>query len=45
MNEFFNKIAKNTYYKKLIKNPFTYVTGAVLLSRSRFLPVPAIPGA
>ena len=32
MNEFFNKIAKNTYYKKLIKNPFTYVTGAVLLS-------------
>ncbi len=32
MNEFFNKIAKNKYYKQLIKNPFTYVTGAVLLS-------------
>ncbi len=32
MNSFFNKIAQNKYYKQLIKNPFTYVTGAVLLS-------------
>lgn len=32
MNTFFNKIAQNKYYKQLIKNPFTYVTGAVLLS-------------
>lgn len=32
MNAFFTKISKNRYYKALIKNPFTYVTGAVLLS-------------
>ena len=32
LNAFFNKIAKNGYYKKLIKEPMTYVTGAVLLS-------------
>ena len=32
LNDFFNKIAQNKYYKQLIKNPFTYITGAVLLS-------------
>ena len=29
---FWEKIAKNPTYKKIFKNPFTYVTGAVLLS-------------
>ena len=32
MKNFWDKISKNTYYKKIFKNPFTYVTGAVLLS-------------
>ena len=32
MKAFWEKIAKNPTYKKIFKNPFTYVTGAVLLS-------------
>lgn len=32
LNVFFNKIGNNKYYKQFIKSPFTYVTGAVLLS-------------
>lgn len=32
MKEFFNKLGKNETYKKLFKNPLTYVTGAILLS-------------
>ena len=31
MKAFWEKIAKNPTYKKIFKNPFTYVTGAVLL--------------
>lgn len=32
MKEFLNKITKNQYYVALFKNPFTYITGAILLS-------------
>lgn len=32
MKQFWEKVSKNPYYKKIFKNPFTYVTGAVLLS-------------
>ncbi len=32
MKAFWDKIGKNRYYKMVFKNPFTYVTGAVLLS-------------
>lgn len=32
MKAFWDKLSKNTYYKRIFKNPFTYVTGAVLLS-------------
>lgn len=32
LNEFWTKITKNRYYKMVFKNPFTYVTGAVLLA-------------
>ncbi|WP_195714231.1 YeeE/YedE thiosulfate transporter family protein [Paenibacillus sp. GM2] len=31
MNAFWLKISSNRFYKKLLKEPFTYVTGAVLL--------------
>lgn len=31
MKEFFDKVKKNEVYIKIFKNPFTYVTGAVLL--------------
>jgi len=32
LKQFFDKISKNRYYAMVFKNPFTYVTGAVLLS-------------
>lgn len=32
MKAFWDKISKNAYYKKFFKNPFTYITGAVLLA-------------
>ncbi|MEG0640680.1 MAG: YeeE/YedE thiosulfate transporter family protein [Clostridia bacterium] len=32
MKRFFEKLSKNRYYQSVFKNPFTYVTGAVLLS-------------
>ena len=32
MKEFFQKLSKNDFYKKLMKEPLTYVAGAVLLS-------------
>ena len=32
MKAFWDKVSKNPYYKKIFKNPFTYVTGAVLLA-------------
>ena len=32
MKAFWDKVSKNHYYKMIFKNPFTYVTGAVLLS-------------
>ncbi|MEG0541181.1 MAG: YeeE/YedE thiosulfate transporter family protein [Angelakisella sp.] len=32
MKSFWDKLGKNRYYKKIFKNPFTYVTGAVLLA-------------
>lgn len=32
MKKFFESLGKNRYYKAVFKNPFTYVTGAVLLS-------------
>ncbi len=32
MKAFWDKISANPYYKMIFKNPFTYVTGAVLLS-------------
>lgn len=32
MKEFFNKLSKNKTYVAIFKNPFTYVTGAILLS-------------
>jgi hypothetical protein len=32
INEFFNKLKANDIYKRLFVNPFTYVTGAVLLA-------------
>lgn len=32
MKAFFDKLAKNKTYVKIFKNPFTYVTGAILLS-------------
>ncbi|WP_106766240.1 YeeE/YedE thiosulfate transporter family protein [Paenibacillus faecalis] len=32
MNEFWLKITSNRFYKKLLKEPLTYVTGAVLLA-------------
>lgn len=32
MKQFWEKISKNRYYKMIFKNPFTYITGAVLLS-------------
>ena len=32
LKAFWDKVSKNTYYKKIFKNPFTYVTGAVLLA-------------
>ncbi|MBS5631890.1 MAG: YeeE/YedE family protein [Clostridiales bacterium] len=32
MKAFWDKLSSNPYYKQIFKNPFTYVTGAVLLS-------------
>ncbi len=32
MKAFWDNLSKNPYYIKIFKNPFTYVTGAVLLS-------------
>ena len=32
MKEFWNKVGKHPLYVKIFKNPFTYLTGAVLLS-------------
>lgn len=32
MKKFWEKLEKNQYYTMIFKNPFTYVTGAVLLS-------------
>ncbi len=32
MKQLWEKISKNRYYKMVFKNPFTYITGAVLLS-------------
>ena len=32
LKAFWDKVSKNHYYKMIFKNPFTYVTGAVLLS-------------
>lgn len=32
MKKFWGKLEKNQYYAAIFKNPFTYVTGAVLLS-------------
>lgn len=32
MKKFWEKLEKNQYYAAIFKNPFTYVTGAVLLS-------------
>lgn len=32
LKAFWDKVSKNPYYKKIFKNPFTYVTGAVLLA-------------
>lgn len=32
MKSFFNKIAANRYYVAILKNPFTYITGAIMLS-------------
>lgn len=32
MKEFWEKLGKNQYYVAIFKNPFTYVTGAVLLA-------------
>ena len=32
MKQFWDKISKNRYYQMVFKNPFTYITGAVLLS-------------
>lgn len=32
MKQLWEKISKNRYYQSVFKNPFTYVTGAVLLS-------------
>jgi hypothetical protein len=32
VNNFFDKLGKNEFYVLIFKNPFTYVTGAVLLS-------------
>lgn len=32
MKQFFDKLSKNEYYLAIFKNPFTYVTGAILLS-------------
>lgn len=32
MKTFWENLSKNPYYKKIFKEPFTYVTGAVLLS-------------
>lgn len=32
MKAFWDKLSANPYYKQIFKNPFTYVTGAVLLS-------------
>lgn len=32
VNEFWLKISSNRFYKRLLKEPFTYVTGAVLLA-------------
>lgn len=32
VNEFWLKISSNRFYKQLLKEPFTYVTGAVLLA-------------
>lgn len=32
MKAFWDKLGANPFYKKIFKNPFTYITGAVLLS-------------
>lgn len=32
LEQFWKKVAQNRYYKAIFKNPFTYVTGAVLLA-------------
>lgn len=32
LQEFWKKVSANRYYKAIFKNPFTYVTGAVLLA-------------
>lgn len=32
VKDFFDKVGKNKFYIKIFKNPFTYLTGAVLLS-------------
>ncbi len=32
MQDFWKKVETNRYYKKIFKNPFTYVTGAVILA-------------
>lgn len=32
LKAFWDKLSSNPYYKQIFKNPFTYVTGAVLLS-------------
>ncbi len=32
MQAFWNKVSQDVYYKKFLKDPFTYVTGAVLLA-------------
>lgn len=32
LTDFWNKISNHRYYKMVFKNPFTYITGAVLLS-------------